>query len=451
MADSGGTQGTPIQPGSPTGFDIAEPLKFTHLSLPYYAKIMGISPVHFQGAITNTVFPITRNSCQDLWPRYSWQSSDRVSHEDLSRAIYDAEQEIAQVLHHFVAPTWVAQEVHRFPLFYRRDLFKRGALNNRGARASLRTKWGKVIAPGQRDLTPIGTATVTGNSLAYTDEDGDGFAETATVELATTLTDACEIKVYFSETGGAQEWEIREPRSKSISNGTVTLVFDSWLFINPDLQSTYPTNEGFTAIDISTITNYVSSVDVYREFNDTTETSATFYWEPDPPATNVFCGTCGGVGCEACVLTTQDGCLYIRNAELGEVVPQPATYSVSDTQWGGAAFTVCRDPDMVKLWYYAGQYDNRFLTGQSCQPLANDMARTIANLATARLERPFCSCANVTALAEHLRVDLAHAGEVSFQIPPEDLSNPFGTRRGEIMAWRKISKLTPRRMTGVAV
>lgn len=420
------------------------------LSLDRFAKIMGINPVHFQGASTNTVFPITRNTCNDLWPQYSWQSSDRVSRDDLARAIADAEDEIARVLHYFPAPRWTSQEIKMFPRFYRRDLFKRGATNVRGARTGLRTTWGKIIAPGRRDLSPVGTATTAALTLAYSDSDSDGFFETATVTLPTTFTSVCELKVYFADHDGDQEWEIRPARSKSISGGSVTFVFDSWLFINPALQQAYPTDAGYTTIDITTTANYVTSVEVYREFNDTTETSATFYWEPDPPTTNLFCGTCGGVGCEACVLTTQNGCIYIRDAELGIVVPQPATYSVSDAQWGGACFTVCRDPDMVKIWYYSGNYGERFLRGSGCDPLDRHYAEAIAWLATARLERPFCGCANVTALAEYLRQDLARAGEVSFQISPSDLDNPFGTRRGEIMAWRKVSKLTPRRMIGVA-
>jgi hypothetical protein len=319
-------------------------------------------------------------------------------------------------------------------------------------RVSVRTKWGKVIAPGQRQVDPVGTATVTGGSLVYSDEDGDGFAETATVELTTTLTDPCQIKVYFSDTGGAQEWEIRPARSKTISSGTFRAVFHSWLFINPDVQAAYPTDADFGAINISTINYYVSSVDVYREYNDTTDTSATFFWEPDPPAIeNIFCSSCGGTSCPACALTTQDGCFHIRDAEAGVVAPTPATYSATDAAWNTNCFDVCRDPDMVRLYYYSGAYQERWLRGSTCEPLDNAFARAIAWLATARLERPFCSCANVTSLAMKLRQDLAAVGETSHTLSFEDLGNPFGTRRGEVQAWRMLSKLTQKRMIGVAV
>lgn len=76
--------GTPITPGVGTGLSLALPLKPTLLSLPYYAQIMGINPVHFQGAAGDDVWP-AGGVCGDVWPRYSWQYADRVSHEDLAR------------------------------------------------------------------------------------------------------------------------------------------------------------------------------------------------------------------------------------------------------------------------------------------------------------------------------------------------------------------------------
>ncbi len=60
-----------------------------------------------------------------------------------------------------------------------------------------------------------------------------------------------------------------------------------------------------SAIDISTVANYVTSVDVYREYTDFTQASTEFYWETS-------CELCGGAGCSACSLSTQDGCFHVR-------------------------------------------------------------------------------------------------------------------------------------------
>jgi hypothetical protein len=97
-----------------------------------------------------------------------------------------------------------------------------------------------------------------------------------------------------------------------------------------------------------------------------------------------------------------------------------------------------KTPDLVRLFYYAGDQDNRFLNGDSCEALSNYWAHAIAWLATSRLERSFCGCANVQKLAEHLRQDLSLSGETSHQISFELLGNPFGTRRGAVMAWQPV-------------
>lgn len=430
-------------------FGIAESLKYTLLSLPYYAKIMGINPVHFQGATAGTVFPVS-NACSDVWPRHSWQYADHVSHEDLARAIYDAEQDIARELNWFPAPWFISEEIQQFPRHYRPDVTKWGGRNVRGMRNSIITDYAKVIAGGKRAVELIGTATVAGGTLVYSDEDGDGFSETATITLATTLasTKRKYVKAYFTDCDGDQEWEIRPAKSKTISGGNWVGVYPSWLFINPDLQGAYPTDAGFAAIDISTVANYVVSVDVYYEYLDDTQAGAEFYWEPCPTHTILsgICGCCGGTGCEACTYSTQDGCLHVRDAERGVVVPQPATYDSDDNMWNQQSYSYCRDPEFVKLWYYAGEYEDRFLNGNALNPLSNYWAHTIAWLATTKLERPFCSCGNVQALAARYREDLAFTGtDSAYQVDPDILSNPFGTQRGAVMAWQRVKRFAKHR------
>lgn len=454
MATSGSGSGTPISGGVGAGLSTAQALPATLLSLPRYARIMGINPAHFYGAtaasLNPAVFPLG-NSCSGIWFQYAWQAADQVSREDLARAIYDAEQDIARGLGFWPAPVWIAKEVHPWPRFYRREYVNVSGLNVRGQRQSVPARWGKFIEAGRRAVTSIGTATTGGGSLAYTDEDGDGFYETATITLATSLTDACEIKAYHTGQGGAQAWEIRPARSKTISSGNVTIVFDAWLLIDPGLWALPPTDAGASALDISDVSNFVTSVDVYREYADFTQASAEFYWEPDPTTLLPVCAVCDGSGCPACRFTTQTGCLHVRDTDAGIVVPQPATYDSDAGQWDQAAFSVCRDPDQVKLWYRAGDIDDRYLAGVSCEPLSDFYAHAIAWLATARLERPFCTCGNVEALAKNLREDLAFVGEASYQNGPDVLSNPFGTRRGEVMAWRRIGRLAETVMGGGAV
>jgi hypothetical protein len=409
---------------------------------------LGVNPVHFQGGIGEEVFPLGSNSCNDLWPRHNWQQPDRVSHEEIAYAIQDAEIEIAQVLGYFPAPFWIAQEVHQWQRWYRQDFQRVNGRDVTGRRVGLQTRFGKIISAGQRAVTYIGTATTTGNSLTYSDADGDGFIDRATVEMPTDETNICELKVYHVGTGGNQRWEIRPAREKSISSGTATFIFPAWLFIDPDIQSRYPTTERFRGINLDTTDNYVTSVDVYREYNDTTAQSAELFWEPATHS-SFGCSTCGGSGCTACVLTSQDGCIHIREAQNGLVVPTPATYS--DGAWSSACFAGCRDPDEVKIWYYAGALDNLNLRGSTCNVLPPRMERAIAWLATTKLIKPMCACPHVTAVYRRLQVDLMLSGTESYQVSEDDLNNPFGTQYGSVMAWKYIHNVAEHILKGVAV
>jgi hypothetical protein len=411
---------------------------------------MGISPVHFSGAFGQDFFPFTNNSCNDLWPRYSWQAYDRVSHEELARVIYDAEQDIARALGYYPAPWWIGQEVHKFPRHYRPEIWAAGGKNVRGDSKSIVLDYGKFIQGGQRAVTLVGTATVGGGTLVYSDEDGDGWNETATITLPTAVADVCQIKIYQEGEGGSQSWEIRPARSKTITGGNFVGVYDAWLFINPDLQSAYPTVAGFAGIDITTTANYVTAVDVYREYNDFTATAATMFWEPLPHSLIVVvCPSCAGLGCPACSLASQTGCLHVRDTEMGAAVAVPGTYNATTGQWEAANYAECRDPDEISVYYYAGNIDNEWRRDTGCEMLSNYWAHAIAWMATARLERQLCSCTNVTALAEQLREDLAlNTAGRSHNMDFNLLGNPFGTRRGEIQAWLRVRKFGKRRMYG---
>lgn len=426
---------------------LAEPLPYTWLSLTRYAKIMGIAPAHFFGAQSQYAFPIL-GGCDTVWPRHNWQFNGVASREELTREILQAETEIAEVLGFSLAPTFRLNEMHMYPQHWNRGSFPSGGVDVRGARKRLNIKDGRLISGGVRGTTKIGTATTTGGSIAYTDEDGDGFPETVTVTLPTSLTNPCEIKAFITDTNADPDWEIRPAKSVSISGGNVTLVFNSWLFINPDIDAKYPDGEGFRAINISTLANFIDSVDIYRVYVDNTQVSARFFWERSGACTN-----CNGTGCDACSLAYQDGCTYVGNVEEGIVVPVPATYDANEQEWKRTNWSVSRDPDQVRISYYAGDISQGFLSGRTCDPLKDKYARAIAWIATARLDKPPCSCPEVNQNFETLREDLsAFGGErVAHFLSPRLLDNPFGTRRGEIMAWNLIGRTVRERIVEVAV
>ena len=197
------------------------------------------------------------------------------------------------------------------------------------------------------------------------------------------------------------------------------------------------------------------SIEVRRTYNDYTASHGTLFWEKLPSDSIIpgaCCAVCGGVGCETCSFTTQALCVHSRNTKLGTVAISPAAYDSTDERWEFAAQSVCRDPDEITVNYYSGEQDGRYLSGYSCDPLDEYLAVTIAYLATARLERPFCNCGSITALASDLRRDRSLVGSSSgdsWFVPEELISNPFGTRQGEIKAWQRITSIMEESVTGV--
>jgi hypothetical protein len=450
---------------------MARASEYTFLSLDRYAKIMGINPLHFAGGQTPGLNPIIfpDTGCNSIWFQYDWQNYDQVSREQLAEAIRSSEDDIMRVVGFPPAPMWIeGEEVRAYPRNFAIDsvgyvripggnITSNTFRDVRGNLKSITADYGKVISGGRRAMVSVGAATVGGGTLVYTDEDSDGFYETATITLPlppsmSSLTDGCEFKAFF-DGEVSLEWEIRYPKQATISGGNIILVYDSWLFIDPDLWEEYPTSDGPSAIDVSTINNFVTTVDVYREYIDTSQSSVRFFWENDSIS---GCDLCNGTGCVACSYTTQDGCMIIRDTELGMIVPFPATFDTDDCVWYGNNYSVNNTPNMVRLWYLAGDQSKAYLSCRTCDPLSTFWARIIARMATARLERPVCSCGNLVEVSNRLSEDLGQFSRASatfFQT--DDIINcPFGTLRGEVEAWRRIKKVlrnTRSRKVSVAV
>jgi len=419
----------------------------TLLSPERYSKIMGIVPPHFNQGLSGNLF--SDSACSDVWYQWPWQSADSVAREDLALEIHTAEEELAMLVGYYPAPKYVVEDLYDYPRYHRPDLWQTDMSNVRGAPKSINLRKGRArfIGPGRRTVTLIGTATTVGATLVYSDADGDGFVENARIVLPTTLTDVNEVKAYFPGFSGSPEWEIRTERSKVIAAGNLTMNFYVWQLVDPDLWEAFPPAGGLVPITLAVLTNLLASVEVYREHRDTTQAGSEFLWNGDAGC------VCGGTGCALCSYTTVDGCLYARDPVAGIVVPMPATYDAVSGTWGGASWFDCRDPDMVKLWYQSGDIDQRYLANQTHDPLSDRWARIIAYMATARLERPFCTCGNSHALAEWLREDLAFTpqGSGARYTTQDVLDSPFGTHRGEVMAWMQTKKLTERIMRGITV
>lgn len=451
MPSSGSGTGTPVGGGgAPLPTDALEqPLPLTILSLSSYARVMGITPAHFWGITAHDLNPqvFPTNTCASIWYQYSWQDADKVSRWDIAAEIARAEEEIANLIGFYPGPVWVEGERISYPRIHRRDYYGTG-LTPRANFKGVSSAWGKIIEVGKRNVDLVDYASVAGGGLVYSDEDGDGFYETATVAVETAVADIKQLKVYHAGHDGEPAWEIRQPRRKYLSGGYVYFIFDSWLLVDPALYEWMTTDLGASSINASTTANFVAQVDVYREYPDMTDEQALFLWQNEA----VGCGACSGAGCEVCGYVQQDGCMSIGDYEQGILIPRPASYSADDSQWNAENWSGGREPDLVELNYRCGVVSREYSANRNPEPVPMELAKAIAFMATARLERPLCGCTNVEALSANLRKDVTRSepGTPFIFTTGKVADNPFGTLVGEVAAWRLLN-LNYKRRARVAV
>lgn len=401
----------------------------TLLSLDRWAKIMGLNPVHFNGAAGDIVWPDEGHACKDIWPQWSWQSPDIISREELARQIRLSEMSVARALGYHPAPTWVAEEEHDFPRFHNIGWEQPHSLPR-----SINTKYRHVIAGGRRAVSIIELSA----PIVFSDEDGDGFYETGTVTITgvTDLLDVKEARIFFTGKDGNPAWEIRPVRTRLLEDDELTITFDSWLAINPALWEKQPTSMAIETINITTTTNFVAAVDVYRVYNSSVEASAMFY-----NSNGYYCQVCGNNGCENCA---QEGCLRVENGTYGKVVAAYASWDDENEVWVGATCRPWINAQTMKVWYYGGLRSEQYKAGYTDDPMDDLLAEAIAMLTTARLSKPVCSCSNVRLMADDLRRDLAFSDKNHFNLIWRDSTvqtNPFGSKAGEVRAWKIVNEL----------
>lgn len=402
----------------------------TKLSLSRFAAIMGISPIHFWGVQFTDADgnPTTqRVGCDNSYPQYEWQDAGAASREEIARCIARAEADIEEYLGYRLLPDWEFEEWRPFPRPHRPELINIGFRDIRGFPLSVKSRWGNVITGGVRAKTLMAAA----SAIVWSDVDGDGYKETGTVTVATALTDASEIQVFYPGHTGEDRWRIR-PITVTFGGGNATIRFRREMCVLESILESIDVNPIVANGGVDA--DFLGTVDVYRVYNDPS-TQVTFMWEPQ-----VTCG-CGNTSCLNCRYTVQPGCFHLReDPRLGLIVPWPGTWNAATATFSTDSWADSRTPDMVRLFYYAGLRDQR--QTYPTVDLDPDWARTVAFYAAALLDRPPCGCNSE--MFDRWRADLAFSSGAeelaSYQLSPRDLDNPFGTRRGAVYAWRRVNR-----------
>lgn len=406
----------------------------THLPLDTWARILGIDPRHFNQVTIPDIKPV--NTCDDVWVQHPWQNISQVSREDVGIAVRQAETDLERFLGYRLLPTWEVDERQMFLNPGAPEVNNIGFLDARGFPLSIQGEWGHFISGGIQLKTLITAGAV----VTYTDEDSDGYFETATVTVVTTVTNPDDIRVYYPGQAGRDEWEIRpldDPRthrrSVTIAGGSATIVFAREQAVDQDLLEAIDAGR----VDGTDVASFLAAVDVFAVTNDPQQ-QATIMWNPQPN----FCD-CSSGQCPTCAHSTQTACLVAKDYRISRAQVSPAIWDATDEEFDSATLAVGRSPNLIRLWYYAGWRDNT-LDAPNLE-IDAELARAITYFSLQFLLRPFCGCENVTRIAEVMAQDLAfelatEAKTTSFQLTDEMIGNPFGTSRGAMMAWQLANR-----------
>lgn len=410
------------------------------LPLDTWRELLGLSPWHFWGLADSRFVPIVSN-CSGIVFEYDWQGSDAAGRSTIRRAIERAEEKLHTYLTFWPAPKYVETNALPWPRFNDGAQIRYADLDTTGRRVAMNAPDGYIQAMGVEQMTTIGTATVGGGTLAYSDVFSTGFNDTFTITLPTTVTDPSQIAVYFSigdrfgDTTVGARWRV-EPLQISIAGGVVTITGRRWLVVRPILYQT----PRLQALDPTVAGNFVTSLDVYQRTTNGNGTSVT-----TAQATLIYettdCGACWGSCCCGGSVSSDPGTtgeviarVGIRDGRMGLVTPSAAVYDPTAGTWSSAwccSGNYC-DPDRVRLRYLAGIP----LVNGAMDPRWQEI---VTKLASAELKRRICACRGTNEALHDLQMDMALESTQTerYRRTDADMNNPFGTRLGHIQAWKE--------------
>lgn len=419
---------------------------YTDLGLTEFAvhPNVGMNPIYFNGAYVPDVFPVC--DCVTLFRQKGWQGySYQPSLDLLAQIIHDSEKDLNSFLGYSIASRW-EDDVVVYPSVRVSDCG--GGRDRYGLWPQIKLDKRRVIALGRRGIAEIAIA----SPVVYEDRDGDGFAETGVIAIAgdsAEFGDKCQIKVYYPAKDGDRQWEIGKVERKFYDeiDGKFVIEIKAWEMIGEDCLNGYvtpcPDNSDPSPfpIDISDPACLLQFVDVYREYNDQVSPSVVFYSKPS------LCGCCLP-SCPSCSVDCSFGCARIVDGEQGTIEVFPATYNEAENRWIADPRGLQKQPLYVRVFYYAGATDEDrpmahasdptiYCNPAICHSRHRRLTSALVNMVLARLPHENCVCGCPTENHwDRLRLDAAGAIDERLY-GAEYLSNsPFGTRVGELEAWR---------------
>lgn len=353
------------------------------IHLETWRALFGLHPWHFW-QWAGEAMPM--NGACGVTVEEGWQAGDAAGRADIRRALASAEARLAALLGVTLAPDAVSATLPMPTPRY-------------GQPARLFLPVSPILALGAPIYTQIGTA-----SVVYSDRDGDDLNDIWTSQLTTTETNPLHLFCVVSANDRREAWldlaTDTLPATVSIVGGVATFRGRAWTMARP---LKYAAANG-APLDPSDTTNFLSSIAIYQR---------TFSATPFLAGASCGCSACGGA-----ITGT------VQSAATGLVCLS------SCACWG----------DQVAITYTAGLDWS----------LSSGWQTALARLTAAELGAPVCACEDVNRELYRWQKDMALTGKSDEQygaISAGDLSNPLGTRRGAIAAYRYL--LTAQSLGGV--
>lgn len=312
--------------------------------------------------------------------------------EQVARALSQAYLKFSAYLSYFPSPRWFEETIS----------LKRSVP---WTRQELRTRYGYIEAFGQRGSTLI-QANV---PVVYSDQDGDGVNDTATISVVTAI-DEDEVQLFFRTADGAltagdTRYQI-DNLLVSAAAGTVTLKGHRALFVSPALIWDIPyigaNRVTRNAADPTSAAGFVTTVDVYRVYNDTT-TPLQVISDPIFTQSNALNTS-----------LTNTGTARIIDSQIGLFMPR-----VDD------CCCEVEYAESVRVYYKSG-YPLQF--GR----MDDQLLEGIVRLANTLMPRKLCTFCDQT--REVWEEDRENGEAVK-----ELANNPFGIKKGQMFAWQVVA------------
>lgn len=406
-----------------------------------FREILGYSPWHWWG-LANQNVPVT-SGCNRVVRQYSWQDAHVLGRADISRAIEIAEERLADYLGYDVAPVY-REDTVTWPKYHDASVWRTAnSVGASGRFVSVRLPRMHLRSIGTEKRTLLSTPAV-----MLLDEDNDGLYDTFEIRVTTTITDPIRLGVYFTRNDRLDDADVSEsarvkPLRIRFSGGQAIIRGRSWIIVRPINYEGY----GSSALDPDVTAIYASTLEVYdlttEADGETLNTcQAVMRWESLPHPDMCYCAACTGVTYTGNEFDpSAEGKAVarcgIRDAELGYVIPGVSVRNTDGT-WAAQGLIYFREPERVTVRYQAGlALDN---DGQ----MNRNFRTIVARLAAAELAGRPLNCEQANLELYRWQFDLARAAGANseqYQISPADLDNPFGTKAGQVYAWKQVKNL----------